>query len=161
MKQKKVLGIISGLFLLMIISKPARALTVQRANTNLFFPTNTPVPTLVSIKKIGTDLNLQLIPTATPTSSSIKLPIKLRPIVTLSVTATVTPKISPKVTPTITETAVTPTENPLETATITAFPTTTATQTGNNMTFWFLVVTIGLLAVIIIVQAWPKKGGEE
>jgi hypothetical protein len=29
------------------------------------------------------------------------------------------------------------------------------------MTFWFLVVTIGLLAVIIVVQAWPKKDGEE
>jgi len=82
---------------------------------------------------------------------------------TLTSTKTPTLKLSPtpsgnEISPTSAE--ATTSESPLATATVTAQPAT-ASQTGNNMTFWFLVVTIGLLAVIIVVQAWPKKNQEE
>ena len=80
---------------------------------------------------------------------------------TLTSTKTLTPKLSPtpsktEISPT--EEVLSPTENP--TATVTAQPAV-AGQSGNNMTFWFLMATIGLLAVIIVVQAWPRKNKEE
>jgi hypothetical protein len=68
--------------------------------------------------------------------------------------------LSPTVTPTIADVTITPTESPAVTATITAQPMPT-TSGGSNMTFWFLMATIGLLAVIIVVQAWPKKDSGE
>jgi hypothetical protein len=108
-------------------------------------PTATPTSSTI---KLGT--SLRLIPTATPTLTLIKLPtLKLKPLGT----------ITPTESPTPTE-EITPTENPTLTPTATIQPTTT-NPGGNDMTFWFLVVTIGLLAVIIVVQAWPKKNDEE
>jgi hypothetical protein len=71
------------------------------------------------------------------------------------------PSSTPVVTINLTPTEeITPTESPTLTPTATIQPTT-ANPGGKDMTFWFLVVTIGLLAVIIVVQAWPKKTEEE
>jgi hypothetical protein len=149
MKQTKAVSVLFGLFVSMMLASPVKAVTVVQINPNVekniqLLPTAT--PTLIPIKIIH--LNL---PTATPTLSLIKLPIKLRPIATLTPTAA-------KSSPTSTATAVVTAP-----ATATAVPTTAAVnnQTGNNMTFWFLLATVGLLAVIIIVQAWPKKDEEE
>jgi hypothetical protein len=145
MKQTKVLGIIFGLFLLTFVVQPAKAL-VPLVNTNALkniqpVPTNIPTPLL--IKKIINPNLIKLISTSTPAPT---------------VQPTVNPKLSPTVTPTIAEVTTTPTENP--TATVTAQPAATG-QSGSNMTFWFLIATIGLLAVIIVVQAWPKKNEED
>lgn len=78
--------------------------------------------------------------------------------VTIAPTITVTP-IMAKISPTESATAIiSPTISPTGT---TATSQPTGTINNNNMTFWFLVVTIGLLAIIIIVQAWPRKDNEE
>ena len=151
----------------------------------------------VVLQKLGTDLNLQLVSTATPTPVAepnscngtcgsnfnckgeffcyqgfCRNPTcpgdKTCACTTATVAPTKIPTAKPKVslTPTIEATPtesipVTPTENPILTSTPTTGSVLANNQSGNNMTFWFLVVTIGLLAVIIVVQAWPRKGKEE
>jgi hypothetical protein len=125
--------------------------------------------------------NLRLLPTATPTSISIQKVINPNLIKVLSTSTpapelpTTNPTITSTVTPTITQAVDTPTESVLgeQTETI-AEPTatntpaaTTSTPTANdpgnnsNLTFWFMLITVGLLAVIIVIQAWPGKGSDD
>jgi hypothetical protein len=120
-------------------------------------PSNTPTPTLIKIQKIIDPNVFKIIATSTPT-----LPAKLTVTPTTAPTDTPTPKISLTPTPTASQLGGQATEKPVTglAATITTQPTPVA-QTGNNMTFWFLIITIGLLAVIIMVQAWPRKDKEE
>jgi hypothetical protein len=146
MKQTKFIGMILGLFLLAVVCQPVRALVplVNTSNLKTIQLVPSPTPTL-SLIKLG---NLHLIATATPTLALIKLPGKLKPIVTLA----------PTITPTTIK--VSPTASQLGgQATVTADPT--VGHAGSNMTFWFLMATVGLLVVIIVVQAWPKKDIEE
>jgi hypothetical protein len=165
MKQTKVLGIILGLFLLTIVSRPAMALPLLQKNINLqLIPSNIPTPTGEPNSCNGTcgsnynckgDYFCYQGFCRNPDCPNDKSCVcAVNP--TLTSTKTPTPKIS--LTPT--EEIPSPTESSTATATITAQPTVVA-QSGNNLTFWFLVATIGLLAVIIIVQAWPRKNGEE
>ena len=63
--------------------------------------------------------------------------------------------------------AVTVTETPAPTLqpTVDLSPTAevTAINDGDqdNLTIWFLAATIGLLLIIVIAQAWPKKENED
>jgi len=54
----------------------------------------------------------------------------------------------------ITEIVITAEDSPTPTAGITE-------SEQKSLSFWFLVVTIGLLAMIIVIQAWPQKKEEE
>jgi hypothetical protein len=149
MKQIKVLGLIFGFVLgLMILKGNVSALTIPNIRV---IPSNTPTPATIKLGKV------RLLPTATPIIVKKVVDPNLIKVVT---TDTPTSKLSPtpsntEISPT--EEVLSPTENP--TATVTAQPAATG-QSGSNMTFWFLMATIGLLAVIIVVQAWPKKNEE-
>ena len=111
-------------------------------------------------------------PTPTPTSN---LKLFITPKISLRPLATSTPTSTPTITPTSTATptanpsaTIAPTQTPaaitsVVTATPTLKPETTPEVKANNsqMTVWFLLVTIGLLAVIIFVQALPKKDNQD
>lgn len=57
-----------------------------------------------------------------------------------------------------------PTESNLASPTIELSPTAAVTVINDgdqdNLTIWFLGATIGLLLIIIVAQAWPKKDEE-
>lgn len=59
---------------------------------------------------------------------------------------------------------VTETDEPLIEPTIVLSPTAGVTAVNDddqdNLTIWFLGATIGLLLIIIVAQAWPKKDEE-
>jgi hypothetical protein len=151
MKLTKFLGLVMlGVVLFLVSEKEILAFTVPNIRV---VPSNTPTPTVALINKLG---NLRLVSTATPTPAIVKLPIKARTLVTL------TPTVSP--TPSVEEVFIT--EEPTASPTVSLMLSPTITDqpvavTTNNMTFWFLIITIGLLAVIIIIQAWPRKDDGE
>jgi hypothetical protein len=148
MKLTKFLSVVVGLVLgLMVAKENALALMVSRVGNLVLVPTSTPTPKL-NVIKVG---NLQLVPTATPTLGLVKLPIKLRPVATMVPTGPA-PSITGEVLPTLTPTAVAATANQTK---------STPQDSRDNLTFWFLLITIGLLAVIIVVQAWPRKDEED
>ncbi|HOZ81191.1 MAG TPA: hypothetical protein PK370_03150 [Candidatus Woesebacteria bacterium] len=132
---------------------------------------------VVDLKPI--DPNIEVIklitPTPTPTTG-LKLyitpRISIKPLITstptTAPTATLTPTSSPTSTPSVNpSTTVAPTQTPaVVTSIVTATPTsaevTSTTKPDNSqMTVWFLLITIGLLAVIIFVQALPKKDNQD
>jgi len=113
----------------------------------------------------------QIISTPIPTPTSIiklKLPIKeLLPLGTTNPTVTIAPTSATE-SPTVTQK---PDDTPTSIiVVVTASPTPqqpTATPTidettknENGLTTWFLGATIGLLVIIILAQAWPKKKEE-
>lgn len=104
--------------------------------------------------------NLKILPTATPT-----LAIKPLKNVTLRLLPSAKPSITPTSTPEATVTLTTITEKPTPTITETPTKAETITATAvqakpsstDDMSKWFLVITVGLLTLIIVVQAWPEK----
>lgn len=116
--------------------------------------------------------NIRLKATATPTAklilnqnlkqillipSSTPIPTKdLQPTVTFAVTKVPTPTIEA----TITETSV-PTLQPTESPSPTAGLTVINDGDSDNLTIWFLAATIGLLLVIVVAQAWPRKDDKD
>jgi hypothetical protein len=110
--------------------------------------------------------NVRQVSTNTPTPTTNLLPNNVRKIVTMApkVTETIPPTLVPSEIPTPTEFVATPTNDPTAVTTVAVSKeiSDNSTKSQDNLTFWFLVVTIGLLAVIILIQAWPKKDeGEE
>lgn len=118
------------------------------------------VKALVPLKSSEIELKVTLIPTATPSPviykkiDPNKIDLKLLP----TVTATATPKevvvtrvVTQMISPTI---EVSPTnkveENKVE-------ESKTGEKTENNIKDIFTKITLGLLALIIIIQVWPKK----
>lgn len=102
-------------------------------------------------------------PSATPTVGLYKrVEISIVPISTVKITPTMT--ATPTLTEITTEETITPgvtkAEEPVVTPEITVPTETVNNDNTNRLTFWFLIVTIGLLAVIIIVQAWPRSEEE-
>ncbi|MCX6726458.1 MAG: hypothetical protein NTY75_01430 [Candidatus Shapirobacteria bacterium] len=137
---------IAGLIVLyFLVASPVDAITlgvVRRVST----PTPTPVPTKALLQIVPRG-SLKLINTVVPT---------VKPTETIAPTKTVTPT-----------NAVTVTETPAPTLqpTVDLSPTVevTAINDGDqdNLTIWFLAATIGLLLIIVIAQAWPKKENED
>lgn len=118
---------------------------------SLFYPHKT-LAILAPVKPIYQ--KVQIIPTATPSMVLIRVPsLKIIKVVKTE-TSTPTVSVEPLVT---TEPLATPTMTLTLTPTLTPVPTTTEDGSGSKLTFWFLVTTIGLLAVIIVIQAWPKN----
>lgn len=122
-------------------------------------PTNTPTPTSILIKPIK-DIEIDIMPLATKTPTPV--------VVTQVVTATPNPTVSvTEVKPTETEeeivdTDVDETEEALGDKNETAMETEEAKDT--NLNNWFWVVIVGLLALILAVQIWStrdKKGNDK
>jgi len=111
-------------------------------------PTATPTP--IIFKKIDPNINLQLIPTATPTLGT-KLTVTPEPTLGTKLTVTPEPTLDSKLT-------VAPTQNGVEIS-----PSVAATKTEEklankqDLSRWFINITLGLLVLIIITQSWPKK----
>jgi hypothetical protein len=156
MKHTKLAGFVVGfVFLFTIFVKESEAL-VPLPRTLV---TIVPSPTPLIIRKIIDQNIFKVISTNTPvpTIASVVSPTTLPTDKPLSST---TPKQteSDLATPTLTET---PTPEVTIAVAEPSQTDNTSTKSQDNLTFWFLVVTVGLLAVIIVIQAWPKKNEEE
>lgn len=153
MKHTKIAGFVFGLlFLLMVSTRDSKALVpIKRVDDLLLKPTATPTSKIILQKQI--DPNLKKIVTSIPTS--------VPPTVTMTSTPSVTPTIAePTQEPTgeVLSEQIEPINEPTPTKTVTPTTTTTPTETqSNSLTMWFLIITIGLLALIIVIQAWPRK----
>lgn len=116
---------------LLALDWTVRKIDIDLVATSTPVPTTTPTPTPIVFKKIDKDL--------------IKIDLKPLP------TATVTP--SPKPTEKI---VASPTEKIEEV--VSATPTSIEKIENKNMMSQYLTwITIGLLALIIIIQIWPKR----
>ena len=154
MNHTKILGLGMGLVALLAVGvRDARAILSTDLNKNIQLIQPTATPTLSLIRK---EINLDLLPTATPTSIIVRKVIDPNLIKAID---TSTPK--PTATKAIED--ITPTITKEPTAVVTVAPTVAVAseKTDNNLIYWFLLVTIGLLAVIIVVQAWPKSEKKE
>lgn len=156
MKHTKIAGFVLGLWLILINLTDAWALVPLREVDDLLIkPTATPTSKIILQKIIDPNL-IKVLTTSTPTS--------VPPTVTVTSAPTVTPTVAePTKEPTgeVLSEQVEPTSEPTPTETVAPTSTTTPTNTQNNMTMWFLIVTVGLLAAIIVIQAWPRKEKEE
>lgn len=138
-----------ALFVLLyfVFSNNALAWTIP----NIRIVTIAPTPTLIIIDP---NINLKLIPTATPTLGT-------------KMTVTPMPTIEEKMenTPTVKKTLPTETEELTTTVTQTQTlePSVEATKTEEmvenkpDLKTWFMGITMGLLVLIIIIQLLPKK----
>ena len=100
-----------------------------------------PTATPIIFKKVDPNINLQLIPTIVSTAGA---KLTVIPTPTLGTKLTVTPsqgvaQISPSVAPTVTP------EN----------------KENGNISKWFMGISMGLLALIIIIQLFPKKKADQ
>ncbi len=130
----------------------------------------------ITVYQIQPRISLTLLPTNTPTPKPTIKVGKIIPLISLIPIATSTPTITPAPTNTIAPVAtltLTPTKEETPTVEVTKTikdmgatvePTKESTQTtetpdqtsGKNTTSWFTIITIGLLGLIVVVQAWPK-----
>ncbi len=91
-----------------------------------------------------------------PSESDCQCATSLTVTPTKNITVTTTPSSTAEITSTE------PTSEPKPTETLTPTITTAPAKTqSENLTMWFLIITIGLLAMIIVIQAWPRKEKEE
>lgn len=132
-----------GLVISLFFVKQAQALVPIEVDIEKDFqllPTATPTKIIIIKKEIDTNIiqNLKLINTLTPTPK------------TVVVTTVVTP--TPENTPM-------PTLEEKNEITVTPEPTlmTKKADEKSDMSLWFMGITIAALAVIVLVQAWPKK----
>jgi hypothetical protein len=140
---------IAGLIVfLVVVIFPSEAMAVVFPNIRVK-PTATPV---VQLQKAVDLQQFELVPSNTPVPTKILLPI--RPNVTFSLVNTVTP--AKAVTPTE-ESTLSPTLQPTIDLSPTAALTVINDGDQDNLTIWFLAATIGLLLIIVVAQAWPKK----
>lgn len=117
----------------------------DKVNIEIILPTATPTP--IVFKKIDPNINIKLIPT-------IGSKLTVTPTPTLGTKLTVTPE------PTLdTELTITPEQEKAEIS-----PTNEATSSQemakgkSDLKTWFMGITIGLLALIIVIQLfWKKK----
>jgi hypothetical protein len=106
------------------------------------------IPTPIILKKVEPNVNLQLIPTIAPAA---KLTVTPEPTLGTKLTVTPEPTLGTKLT-------VTPNQEKTELS-----PTQEATKTEEmvenkpDLKTWFMGITMGLLALIIIIQLLPKK----
>ena len=119
-----------------------------RDNVKITLPTATPTP--IIFKKIEPVVSLKLIPT-------LGSKLTVTPTPTLGTKLTVTPE------PTLgTKLTVTPNEEKAEIS-----PTEEATNSQEmaenkpDLKTWFMGITMGLLALIIIIQLFPKKKADQ
>jgi len=134
----------------------SQALTIEKSigDTIKILPTATPTSKFIINKEIRPD-TFQLVSTAVPTAVVEVVTATPAPGVTTEIKPTPTTAVEPTVTltqePTVVSTTgtIVPTISPLP------------TNNGNNLTMWFLIATIGLLVLIVLVQAWPKKNSED
>jgi uncharacterized transporter YbjL len=112
------------------------------------------------------------VPTAVPTSTKIINPNLIKIIVTTA------PTVAPTSTPVVVTQVVTATKAPIKIikgteATVTSTPSTTSSKEtisptataenipkSNGLNGWFMGITLGLLALILVIQFWPKKKKE-
>jgi hypothetical protein len=160
MKHTKIAGFVLGFGLMLVVwvTETEALVPVREVNDLLLKPTAT--PTSISIKKVIDPNLVRVLTTNTPTL------VPPTPITTVA---------TPTDIPTLTQTSVSPTESvlgeqiePTVEPTATNTPTTSTptpavkdTASNNNLTFWFLLATVGLLAIIIVIQAWPSKEKED
>jgi len=130
------------IFLTFLWSNKALAL-VSRVQDNIkLIPTATPTP--IIYKKIEPNVNLQLVVTVTPTQT----PVVITQVVTQAIK---------KVTPTETELSPIITQVPSTESSLVATKTAEKPESKENLSRWFINITLGLLVLIIIIQSWPKK----
>lgn len=125
-----------------------------RDSVQIKIPTATPTP--VIFKKIDPNINLQLVVTIAPAA---KLTVTPEPTLGTKLTVTPEPTLGTKLTVTPEETEISPTINQNS-----AIEPEVATGEGEvkgentvDLKTWFMGITIGLLALIIVIQLWPKK----
>jgi hypothetical protein len=121
----------------------------DKVKINIELPTATPTP--IIFKKVDPNINLQLIPTI----PLAKLTVTPSPTPGTKLTVTPTPTLGTKLTVTSTEekTEISPT-----------IETTNSSEMTDNKTdlkTWFMGITMGLLALIIVIQLFPKKKADQ
>jgi len=127
-------GLFLGLFFFLGVEK-VMAWTLIDPNIKIVTLAPTATPTPVIIKKIDpSDLNFKLVSTVTPTATLTPTPVVVTKVITQTVTQA--PSVEPSV-------AVTQTEE--------------KTENKVDLNKWFMGITIGLLALIMVIQFWPGK----
>lgn len=116
-----------------------------RENVKFILPTATPTPVY---KKIDPNINLKLIATIAPAA---KLTVTPEPTLGTKLTVTPEPTLGTKLT-------VTPNEEKTEISpSVEATKTEEKVESKIDLKTWFMGITMGLLALIIIIQLFPKK----
>lgn len=143
------------LFVLLISLFPKKVVALPiideiKDSIQIKFPTATPTPIPIKFEMRPVEMEIIPLSTATPT------PVQV--IVTQVVTVTPKPSVETEISPTISQNpTIEVSPEAIQEEKIEEKEIVESEEEKTDLSKWFLQITIGLLALIIVILIWPKK----